>query len=251
MLDARIASALNKIIQNFYFKKKVSLEEHKAQKANRFLRGRQIPHLIYDYFRVTDVGECVLDYVDLFTVVLRNDDIHEFDKRWDDILLSMAQFSPDDILESLYKLRIRESEKLKTLLDLYNLKIHQKKTKPDYHRLKTMVKRNVEQNLRSRNFEGRNERIGEGVVVENQKQQRRVQRGQGECWQWKANGQCSNGNKWSFRHDNDKRAKCTPPTAPSPELSTPQHLRNPPRATSPRGRSPSWRISRLPCKDHF
>ena len=34
MLDARIASALNKIIQNFYFKKKVRLEEHKAQKAN-------------------------------------------------------------------------------------------------------------------------------------------------------------------------------------------------------------------------
>ena len=71
MLDARIASALNKIIQNFYFKKKVSLEEHKAQKANRFLRGRQVAHLIYDYFRVTDVGECVLDYVDLFTVVLQ------------------------------------------------------------------------------------------------------------------------------------------------------------------------------------
>ena len=32
VLDARIASALNKIIQNFYFKKKVSLEEQKAQK---------------------------------------------------------------------------------------------------------------------------------------------------------------------------------------------------------------------------
>ena len=32
MLDARIASALNKIIQNFYFKKKVSVEEQNAQK---------------------------------------------------------------------------------------------------------------------------------------------------------------------------------------------------------------------------
>ena len=30
MLDARIASALNKIIQNSHFKKKVSLEEHKS-----------------------------------------------------------------------------------------------------------------------------------------------------------------------------------------------------------------------------
>ena len=32
MLDARIASALNKIIHNSYLKKKVSLEEQKAQK---------------------------------------------------------------------------------------------------------------------------------------------------------------------------------------------------------------------------
>ena len=36
--DARIASALNKILQNSHFKKKVSLEEQKAQKEDRFLR---------------------------------------------------------------------------------------------------------------------------------------------------------------------------------------------------------------------
>ena len=43
--------------------------------------------------------------------------------------------------EGLYKLRIRESEKLKTVLELYNMKIHHKKAGPDYHRLKTMVKK--------------------------------------------------------------------------------------------------------------
>ena len=37
MLDAKIASALNKTIQNSQFKKKVSLEEQKAQKEDRFL----------------------------------------------------------------------------------------------------------------------------------------------------------------------------------------------------------------------
>ena len=44
-LNARIASALNKIIQNTRFKKKVSLEEMKAHKEDRFLRGRQIAYL--------------------------------------------------------------------------------------------------------------------------------------------------------------------------------------------------------------
>ena len=137
-LDARIASALNKIFQNTSFKKKVSLEEMKAHKKDRFLRGRQIAYLIYEYFRVTGANNSVENYADLFTVGLRNDDIQ--DSKWDEILLSMTQIS-DDILESLYKLRIRESEKLKTVLELYNMEIHQKKAGPDYHRLKTMVKR--------------------------------------------------------------------------------------------------------------
>ena len=53
VLDARIASELNKIIHNSHFKRRISLEEQKAQKQDRFLRGRQIAYLIYDYFRVT------------------------------------------------------------------------------------------------------------------------------------------------------------------------------------------------------
>ena len=44
VLDARIASALNKIIHNSHFKRKISLEEQKAQKQDRFLRGRQIAY---------------------------------------------------------------------------------------------------------------------------------------------------------------------------------------------------------------
>ena len=127
MLDARIASALNKIIQNTRFKKKVSLEEMKAHKEDRFLRGRQIAYLIYEYFRVTGANDSVDNYADLFTVVLRNDDFQEYDSKWDEILLSMTQIPSDDILERLYKLRIRESEKLKTVLELYNMESHQKK----------------------------------------------------------------------------------------------------------------------------
>ena len=79
MLDARIASALNKIIRNSDFKKKVSLEEQKAQKEDRFLRGRQIAYRIFDYFRVTGAHDTVLHYADLCTITLRNDDVQEFD----------------------------------------------------------------------------------------------------------------------------------------------------------------------------
>ena len=106
------------------------------------------------------------------------------------ILLSMRQIPSDDILENLYKLRIREPEKLKNVLELYNMAIHQKKAGPDYHRLKTMVKRSIEQNLRIKNFEARNGNIEKNAVVKNQGTKQREQRILGDCWKWKANGQC-------------------------------------------------------------
>ena len=132
--------------------------------------------MIYDYFRVTGIHDSVENYADLFTISLRNDDIQEFDSKWDGILLSMTKIPPDDILEGLCKLRIRESEKLKTVLGLYDLEIHQKKSGPDYHRLKTMVKRSIEQDIRNKNFGIRNGNYGKNAVVKNQGTKQRVQR---------------------------------------------------------------------------
>ena len=43
----------------------------------------------------------------------------------------------------------------------------------------------------------------------------------GYCWQWKAKGQCSQGDNCSFRHGVNKRAKPTQPT-PSPRSPTQQ-----------------------------
>ena len=110
VLDARIASALNKIIHNSHFKRRISLEEQEAQKEDRFFRGRQIAYLIYEQFRVTGTDSSVENYTNLFVDALRNHDIQEFDSKWDGILLSMTKIPPDDILEGLDKLRVRESE---------------------------------------------------------------------------------------------------------------------------------------------
>ena len=84
------------------------------------------------------------------------------------------------------------------------MEIHQKKAGPDYHRLKTMVKRRKDQKLRLRNFDARHGRIETGAVVI------RLQ-----------------------------------------ILSTQQNVKNASRTRSPRGRSPSGRMARLPCKDYL
>ena len=103
-------------------------------------------------------------YLQLF---FGNNDIQGFRSKWDEILLSMTQIPSDDIFESLYKLRMRESEKLKSVLELYNMEIHQKKAGPDCHRLKTMVKRSNEQNLRMKKFEARKGNYETSTVVKN------------------------------------------------------------------------------------
>ena len=121
--------------------------------------------MIYDYFRVTGAHDTVLDYADLFSVTLRDNNVQEFGTKWDDVLLPMSKISSDDILESLYKLRTRESDQLKTVLELYDMEIHQKTSMPNYQKLKTMAKRSTDQKLRKRKFDARNERIETGAVV--------------------------------------------------------------------------------------
>ena len=72
VLDARIASALNRIIQSG---------------GTKSPKGGPFPsRMIYEYFRVTGANDSVENYADLFTVGLRNEDIQEFDSKWDGIL---------------------------------------------------------------------------------------------------------------------------------------------------------------------
>ena len=63
------------------------------------------------------------------------------------------------------------------------MEIDQKKAGPDYHRLKTMVKRSIEQNLRNKNFGAGNGNCERNAVVKNQGTKQRVQRILGDCWQ--------------------------------------------------------------------
>ena len=87
------------------------------------------------------------------------------------------------------------------------MEIHQKKAGPDYHSLKTMVKRSIEQNLRMKNFEARNGSFETSAVFKIHRAKQREQRSLGDCWQWKANGQCPKGDNCGFRYDTNKRAK--------------------------------------------
>ena len=85
-------------------------------------------------------------------------------------------------------------------------------------------------------------------IIQGSKQ--RVQKILGDCWQWETNGQCTKGDNCSFRHDINKRGKMAQPN-PSPNSFMQQNERRASRTRSPRGKSPSGRMSRWPCKDYL
>ena len=64
--------------------------------------------------------------------------------RWDGVLQPIKEMPQDYILESLYKMRKRESEQLKAVLALYDHDIKQTDFLPSDLKLKTLVKKRTD-----------------------------------------------------------------------------------------------------------
>ena len=80
------------------------------------------------------------------------------------------------------QLKIRESVQLQTVLTMYDQEIDRHLALPSYQRLKTMVRRHIDQMIRTRNFKARSERIETGVLAKSQKGRKvSVGRKLGEC----------------------------------------------------------------------
>ena len=119
LLDAKIAFVLNKLITNMHFRRRVCSEELLAQNQTRFSRGRQIAFMIYEHFRATGAYDAAQGLSDLYNVRLQNDDVQDFDTRWDHALLSASVVPTEKILEGLYKSKLQDSVQLQTTLAMY------------------------------------------------------------------------------------------------------------------------------------
>ena len=146
--------------------KRVSVEEQLSQKHDIFffLRTRQITFMICDHFRATGAYDAAQDPSDLWKVSLHGDDIQDFETRWDPASLSASEIPKENILEGLYKLKIRDSVQLQSVLALYEQETTRNNEQLWYSRMKTSVRRHVDQKLRTRNFRARNEIVERGVV---------------------------------------------------------------------------------------
>ena len=113
MLHAKTALALKKILTSVHFRRRLLFEEQRTQKDDRFLRGRQIAYMTYEYFRATGADEATRNYRILFS-----------------FRLYFAMYVQENV---------RTNEP------------------PNYSRLKSIVRRHIDQTMTARNFRALNE----------------------------------------------------------------------------------------------
>ena len=118
--------------------------------------------MIYEYSRANGACEAVQGLSTLFSTSLQNDDVPDFDIRWDHALLPVSEMPSDMILEGLYKSKLQNSVQLQTVLALYDQETARSK-EPNHFLLKTAVKLHIDQMVRTRNFMGPARCCGTGI----------------------------------------------------------------------------------------
>ena len=103
------------------------------------------------------------------------------------------------------------------------MEIHQKMSVPNYLKLKTMVKRSMDQKHRLRLFDAGHGRIETGAVVKNRKGMSGVEGGKSTCYQWKGKGQCSERRRMQFPPRDSKIVRKNQNTLPPHLLRQPYH----------------------------
>ena len=88
--------------------------------------------MIYEYFRATWAYEAEQKLSDLFNIRLQNDDVQDFDVRWDHALLSASDIPAEMSLEESYKSNVQYSVQLQTVLTLYDQETIQNNDQPSY-----------------------------------------------------------------------------------------------------------------------
>ena len=85
----------------------------------------------------------------LFSIKLENNNIQDFDLRWEPALLLTSDPPSDKVLEGLYVSKLQDSSQAQTIMALCNQEILREGGKRDYHRLRMCVKLHIELAQRS------------------------------------------------------------------------------------------------------
>ena len=93
--------------------------------------------MIYEFFRATRVNKTVQGPADLVSMTLQNDDVQDFDVRWDHAPLSVNEMPSDPILEGLYKSKLQNFAQLRPVMALYDQEVARNNGTPNNQKIES------------------------------------------------------------------------------------------------------------------
>ena len=125
--------------------------------------------MIFEYFRATGAYETVQGLADLVSMTLQNDDVQDFDVRWDLARLSVSEVPSDPILEGLCKSKLQNSSQRRTVMALSDQEVARNNGTPNDQQLKTAVKLHTDRMMKNGNFRARSDVVERGSVTKSHK----------------------------------------------------------------------------------
>ena len=83
------------------------------------MKERQILHMVYQHYPISETEGAVLDFRDLMDVKLRGDDLRRFLNDWGLTLAGMKSVPEDTILESMFRVQIENYPGLREQMAYY------------------------------------------------------------------------------------------------------------------------------------
>ena len=118
-LDCKLNAAISDIITGD-LERRVGVLKDKAAQNGHLLKGRQVLHVIYEYYRVAEADGAILEFEDLAGLRMKGNNLEEFSNVWESTLTAMKKVPDVEILESLFRAQIRNHPSLREHMAYYD-----------------------------------------------------------------------------------------------------------------------------------
>ena len=195
-LDSKLAAALAKVLTGA-LGRSIDVEKEKLAQDGRLMKGREILHVIYKHFKVSEAEGHILDFQDLIAVRMHGDDLRAFLDEWELTLAGMNKIPAEEYLEPMFRSHIERHPGLKEDMAHYERLLvgH-----PDnnYELLVNTVRRYIELKRHQKAKAERNRGNGRPAAPATEKK--------GLCFQFQK-GQCNKGDDCPYRHEKDPKGR--------------------------------------------
>jgi hypothetical protein len=246
-LDVKLTAALTKICKGDIGRQIMTAKET-AIRAGQMLRGRQILHMVYEHFSLSEREGALYDIEDLLSVKMRSGDAIEFITNWDSVLAGMRIRPNDETLEVLFLQQMRPFPGLQHDLAEYDRQPFGS-AQHSYDFLYSSVKRYIERERRKNTRNQLTRALGKGSgdsgnATPGQKGNKGAGKEPGVCFEFQKSGNCSRGADCKYRHVHDSGGNKTAENrGRSPNRSnSPQRGRSAGRKPSPGKKSSTCRF---------